>query len=213
MFTGIIQAIGKIVHLEPLGDVDAGLCLTLDAGALPLNNVKLGDSIAINGACMTVVVLDAPIFKVDVSAVSLNATVGLNQLGDVNLEKALCVGDALGGHLVSGHVDGVGRVVSIESVGESYGLRVAVPIELAPFVAHKGSIVIQGVSLTINEVVDRHEGAPDTRFTEVLMNLIPHTWAVTTLSQLKVGSFVNLEIDLIARYLQRSLLFFNALTK
>lgn len=199
MFTGIVAAIGKITHITPLGDADAGHRLTVDAGGLPLADVALGDSITLNGACMTVVAKTDKQFDVDVSRESLNCTAGLDALGEVNLEKAVTLSERLGGHLVSGHVDGLGTVSKFEPVGESWLLAVDAPKELGKFIAVKGSIVINGVSLTVNTVAD---SAGACTFS---VNLIPHTVQVTTLKHLKVGSKVNLEIDLIARYVERML--------
>jgi riboflavin synthase len=200
MFTGIVAAIGKITSVSPLGDqADAGLCLSIDAGGLPMTDVAIGDSIAINGACMTVVAKTAAGFTVDVSRESLNRTAGLDAPGEVNLEKALTLADRLGGHLVSGHVDGLGSVLKFEPVGESWELVVAAPRELARYLAYKGSIVVNGVSLTVNRVTDTADGC------EFSINLIPHTIAATTLKHLKVSYKVNLEIDLIARYVERML--------
>jgi riboflavin synthase len=195
MFTGIVAAVGNINSVAPLaGGMDAGVRLQIDAGGLPLADVALGDSIAINGACMTVVEKDASRFCVDVSRESL---------GEVNLEKALTLAERLGGHLVSGHVDGLGRVHSFEPVGESRELVIDAPVELGKFLAYKGSIVVNGVSLTVNRVEDLEvEGSKVCRFS---INLIPHTIEVTTLKHLRAGSQVNLEIDLIARYVERML--------
>ncbi len=202
MFTGIVAAIGKITSVTPLaGGLDAGVRLAIDAGGLPLQDVALGDSIAINGACMTVVQKTATAFDVDVSRESLNCTVGLDAPGEVNLEKALTLSERLGGHLVSGHVDGLGKVHCFEAVGESWELVVEAPLELAKFFAFKGSVVVNGVSLTINRVEDLADAC---RFS---INLIPHTIANTTLKHLRAGSQVNLEIDLIARYCERMLTF------
>jgi riboflavin synthase len=204
MFTGIVAAVGNINSVAPLaGGMDAGVRLQIDAGGLPLADVALGDSIAINGACMTVVEKDASTFCVDVSRESLNKTVGLDAPGEVNLEKALTLAERLGGHLVSGHVDGLGRVHSFEPVGESRELVIDAPVELGKFLAYKGSIVVNGVSLTVNRVEDLTlEGSKVCRFS---INLIPHTIEVTTLKHLRAGSQVNLEIDLIARYVERML--------
>jgi riboflavin synthase len=199
MFTGIVAAVGKIVALQPLGD-NGGLRLTVDAGSLSLADVGLGDSIALNGACMTVVEKSAHAFMVDVSRESLNCTVGLDQVQEVNLEKALTLAERLGGHLVSGHVDGLGRVVKFEPIGESWELVIESSQALAKYLAYKGSIVVNGVSLTVNRVQDMADGA--CRFS---INLIPHTIAVTTLKHLGVDSRVNLEVDLIARYVERML--------
>lgn len=198
MFTGIVAAVGKISHIAPLEDgPDAGVRLTIDAGQLPLDDVALGDSIAVNGACMTVVAKNGREFMVDVSRESLNRTSGLAQPGAVNLEKALTLADRIGGHLVSGHVDAVGTVVRFEQVGESWLLVLAAPRSLARYIAYKGSIVVNGVSLTVNSVED----VPDACHFSI--NLIPHTIEVTTLKSLAPGHAVNLEIDMIARYLER----------
>ena len=204
MFTGIVAAVGSINSISPLGgSLDAGVRLQIDAGGLPLGDVALGDSIAINGACMTVVDKTATSFSVDVSRESLSKTVGLDAPGEVNLEKALTLAERLGGHLVSGHVDGLGQVHSFEAVGESRELVIDAPQELAKFLAYKGSIVVNGVSLTVNRVEDIAQGGGKVcRFS---INLIPHTIAVTTLKHLRAGSQVNLEIDLIARYVERML--------
>jgi riboflavin synthase len=200
MFTGIVAAVGKITSLTPLGSqADAGLRLNVDAGGLPMTDVAIGDSIALNGACMTVVEKTASGFTVDVSRESLNCTVGLDNLGEVNLEKALTLAERLGGHLVSGHVDGLGIVRRFEAVGESWELVIEAPKELAKYLAYKGSIVVNGVSLTVNRVIDTATGC------EFSINLIPHTIQVTTLRHLQAGSKVNLEIDLIARYVERML--------
>lgn len=200
MFTGIVTAVGTITSITPLSaQADAGLRLTVDAGGLPLEDVAIGDSIAMNGACMTVVEKTDTSFMVDVSRESLNRTVGLDALAEVNLEKALTLAERLGGHLVSGHVDGVGTVRRFEPVGESWELVVEAPKSLAKFLAYKGSIVVNGVSLTVNAVVDTSNGC------EFSINLIPHTIQVTTLRLLKPGAKVNLEIDLIARYVERML--------
>ena len=200
MFTGIVAAVGKISSVTPLeGGLDAGVRLEIDAGGLPLGDVGLGDSIAINGACMTVVEKTASAFSVDVSRESLNCTVGLDAPGEVNLEKALTLAERLGGHLVSGHVDGLGQVHRFEAVGESWELVIDAPAELGKFLAFKGSVVINGVSLTVNRVEDISGAC---RFS---INLIPHTISVTTLKHLHAGGKVNLEIDLIARYVERML--------
>ncbi|HEX5342126.1 MAG TPA: riboflavin synthase [Duganella sp.] len=202
MFTGIVAAVGKIESVKPLeGGSFAGVRLDINAGGLPLADVALGDSIAINGACMTVVEKDATNFRVDVSRESLNKTVGLDTLTEVNLEKALTLNERLGGHLVSGHVDGLGVVRKFEPVGESWELVVEAPHDLAKFLAYKGSIVVNGVSLTVNRITDIGTGAD--LVCQFSINLIPHTISVTTLKHLQVGAKVNLEIDLIARYVER----------
>lgn len=200
MFTGIVAAVGRIEAVKPLGADDAaGVRLTVDAGALDLTDVVLGDSIAIQGACMTVVEKTARTFDVDVSRESLNCTVGLTAAGEVNLEKALTAHERLGGHIVSGHVDGLGKVMRFAPVGESHELRVLAPKDIGRYLAYKGSITVNGVSLTVNSVEDRPEGC------EFSINLIPHTVEVTTLKHLKAGDSVNLEVDLIARYVERML--------
>jgi riboflavin synthase len=199
MFTGIVAAVGRITQIKPLGGADAGVRLAIDAGALGLDDVGLGDSIAIQGACMTVVATRGNTFDVDVSRESLSKTAGLDALNEVNLEKSLSLATKLGGHLVSGHVDGLGEVVKFAPVGESHELVIRAPKELAKFFAYKGSVTVNGVSLTVNRVTDVVDGA------EFSINLIPHTVQVTTLKSLKPGSKVNLEIDLIARYVERML--------
>jgi len=196
MFTGIVAAVGRIEDVEPLGD---GVRVRVDAGALGLDDVGPGDSIAIQGACMTAVAIEGNRFTVEVSRESLNLTVGLDRPGEVNLEKALRLSDRLGGHLVSGHVDGLGRVLRFEAVGESWRLDVLVPPALSKYFAYKGSATVNGTSLTVNSVLDTAEGAV------ISINLIPHTIAVTTLRSLKPGDRVNLEVDLIARYVERML--------
>ncbi|MGC3025958.1 riboflavin synthase [Burkholderia sp. DN3021] len=200
MFTGIVAAVGRIESIDPLGtSADAGVRLTVLAGGLDLADVALGDSIAIQGACMTVIEKTDAAFDVDVSRESLNRTVGLAQPGEVNLEKALRAHDRLGGHIVSGHVDGLGTVSRFAPVGESHELRIVAPRELGRYLAYKGSITVNGVSLTVNTVDDRADGC------EFSINLIPHTVEVTTLRQLKAGDKVNLEADMIARYVERML--------
>ena len=202
MFTGIITGTGKITAVEALGDLPShGKRLTIETPAGYLDDVGLGDSIALNGACMTVTTFDPAQrqFTVDVSAESLDKTTGLDQPGPINLEKALRANDRLGGHLVSGHVDGLGRVSHFAPVGESWELRILAPKDLGRYLAYKGSIVVNGVSLTVNRVADLPEGC------EVSINLIPHTVENTALGSLSAGSQVNLEIDLIARYVERML--------
>jgi riboflavin synthase len=200
MFTGIVAAVGRIASIKPLGnDPDAGVRLHVEAGGLDMDDVQLGDSIAIQGACMTVIEKSPVSFDVDVSRESLNRTVGLGDTGEVNLEKALRSHDRLGGHIVSGHVDGLGTVTRFARVGESHELRVLAPREIGKYLAYKGSITVNGVSLTVNSVNDRDDGC------EFSINLIPHTVEVTTLKALKEGTQVNLEIDLIARYVERML--------
>ena len=203
MFTGIISGLGRIERAEPIGgDAAHGKRLTIQAPPGYLDDVALGDSIALNGACMTVTHFDAAAsrFGIDISAESLALTAGLDRPGPVNLEKAMRPNDRLGGHLVSGHVDGLGHVTRFEPVGESWLLQVHAPATLAHYLAYKGSITVNGVSLTVNQVIDLPQG--DCEFT---INLIPHTLQHTTLGTLRVGAAVNLEVDLIARYVARML--------
>ena len=199
MFTGIVAALGRIVNIKVLGGADSGVRVSIDAGTLGLDDVAIGDSISVQGACMTVLAMNGNAFDVEVSRESLSKTAGLDAPGEVNLEKALSLSTMLGGHLVSGHIDGLGRVVKFAAVGESHELIVRAPRELAKYLAYKGSITVDGVSLTVNRVVDSEEGC------EFSVNLIAHTVAVTTLKRLVPGTQVNLEIDLIARYVERML--------
>lgn len=202
MFTGIITGVGRIAAVHDLGSsLQHGKRLTVQAPAGYLADVGLGDSIALNGACMTVTTLspERDEFTIDISAESLDKTAGLAQTGAVNLEKALRANDRLGGHIVSGHVDGIGSVTHFAPVGESWELRVLAPRALGKYLAYKGSITINGVSLTVNSVKDTGEG------TEVSINLIPHTVENTALGELKAASRVNLEIDTVARYVERML--------
>jgi riboflavin synthase len=202
MFTGIITGVGRIVAVHAMGSSSThGKRLTIECPPAYLDDVGLGDSIALNGACMTVTTLDAAQrqFAVDISAESLDKTAGLAQTGSINLEKALRAHDRLGGHIVSGHVDGIGTVTHFAQVGESWELRVLAPKTLAKYLAYKGSITVNGVSLTVNRVQDGEDGC------EMSINLIPHTVENTALGTLKTGSLVNLEIDLIARYVERML--------
>ena len=190
MFTGIIQSVGTIQSVTPSSD---DVKLRIQSGSLDMTDVQLGDSIAVNGVCLTVVDFEADQFEVHVSKETLCVTVGLDHPHSVNLEKALRLSDRLGGHLVSGHVDGVGQVVKFESLGECWHLCVRVPHALAKYIAVKGSIAVDGVSLTINAIEK-----------DVFsINLIPHTLENTTLSQLGIGSRVNIEVDQIARYVER----------
>ena len=209
MFTGIITGVGRIAAVDDLarGDGQAaaashyGRRLTVEAPEGYLDDVGLGDSIALNGACMTVtgVERERRRFTVEISAESLDKTAGLAETGRINLEKALRAQERLGGHIVSGHVDGVGRVTHFAPVGESWELRVIAPAALGKYLAYKGSITVNGVSLTVNSIADGPEG------TEVSINLIPHTVEHTALGDLRAGGRVNLEIDLIARYVERML--------
>jgi len=192
MFSGIIAAVGRITHLTAR---EAGFRLHVEAGTLGLDDVALGDSIAHNGVCLTVVAKEGNHFMVDVSPETLSCTVGLDAPGPVNLEKALRLSDVIGGHLVSGHVDGVGEVLRFDPVGDNRLLEIRAPREIAKFIARKGSVTVNGTSLTTNEVAGEI-------FT---INLIPHTLENTTLHLLQAGSRVNLEVDLIARYCERLL--------
>jgi riboflavin synthase len=190
MFTGIIQAVGQIEDITPMSE-DARLDIA--AGDLDMGDVALGDSIAVNGVCLTVMNFDNNSFQVHVSKETLSCTVGLDTKKPVNLEKAMRLADRLGGHLVSGHVDGVGQVVKFDRLGDCMLLVIRAPHAISRYIAAKGSIAVDGVSLTVNSIeVDTFS-----------INLIPHTLEVTTLKQLGVGSRVNLEIDLIARYVER----------
>jgi riboflavin synthase len=204
MFTGIITGVGRITHIDDLGASQAhGKRLHVQCPPGYLDDAGLGDSIAINGACMTVTTLQpdaqAPVFTLDISAESLDKTAGLDAVGAVNLEKALRANDRLGGHLVSGHVDGIGEVTHFAAVGESWELRICAPHALAKYLAYKGSITVNGVSLTVNRVSDSIDGC------EFSINLSPHTISNTALHRLAPGVRVNLEIDVIARYVERML--------
>ncbi len=202
MFTGIITGVGRIAAIHALGSSLAhGKRLEVVCPPAYLDDVGLGDSIALNGACMTVTSIDLVqrMLGFDVSSESLDKTTGLDQPGDINLEKSLHAHDRLGGHIVSGHVDGVGQVSFFEPVGESWELRLSIPATLAKYLAYKGSITVNGVSLTVNKVQDSPGRC------EISINLIPHTVQNTALGGLKSGSRVNLEIDLIARYVERML--------
>lgn len=196
MFSGIVAATGRITHIA---DAERGLRLSIDAGSLGVDDVRIGDSIAVSGVCLTVTEISGNSFIVDVSRETLDCTAGLDAPGEVNLEKSLTLADRLGGHLVSGHVDGVGEVRRFVPVGESWELEVRAPRSLARYLARKGSVTVDGVSLTVNRVEDSAEGC------DVSINLIPHTLAVTTLRTLQDGRRVNLEVDLVARYVERML--------
>jgi riboflavin synthase len=190
MFTGIIQAIGQIEQIEPAGD---DVRLDIAAGSLELGDMQIGDSIATSGVCLTITAFDERSFRVHVSKETLSCTVGLDTKKPVNLEKALRLADRLGGHLVSGHVDGVGRVVRFEPAGDCMLLSIRAPHALSRYIAAKGSIAVDGVSLTVNTV--DHD--------TFSINLIPHTLEMTTLCHLGIGSRVNLEVDQVARYVER----------
>ncbi len=190
MFTGIIQAVGQLeLTQQSTGDIQ----ISIDANQLGLTDVKVGDSIAVNGVCLTVTDINQTHFTADVSKETLSVTTGLDQPGQVNLEKAMRLNDRLGGHLVSGHVDGIGEVVKFEAVNDCWLLVIRAPHNISKYIARKGSICVNGVSLTTNTIQKDN-------FT---INIIPHTLEKTTLGALKVGSKVNLEIDQIARYIER----------
>jgi riboflavin synthase len=192
VFTGIIDAVGRVAAVKPAGQSAA---LTIDAGGLDLSDVAVGDSIACNGVCLTVTSLAPNGFTVDVSQETLRVTAGFDADNAINLEKSLRLSDRLSGHLVSGHVDGVGTVTAVKPVDGNREIVVRFPAELARYIARKGSIAINGVSMTVNVVT-----------TDTLsVNLIPHTLAETNLKDLKQGDRVNLEIDLVARYVERML--------
>ena len=190
MFTGIVAAVGRVREAKP---ARGGRTLVIDAGSLDLKDVAVGDSIAVNGACLTVVKCKALGFEVDVSRATLACTTGLAAGKSVNLEKAMQLSDRLGGHLVSGHVDGVGTVRRVVPAGGNRVMAVKAPAALAKYIARKGSITLNGVSLTVNEM----------KGTEFTVNLIPHTLAKTNLGELRAGGKVNLEVDLMARYAER----------
>lgn len=197
MFTGIIQAVGEIKQVHAIKEHgNHGLSLSISPGKLDLSDVLIGDSIAVSGVCLTVTTLTDGLFTVDVSQETLNCTQGLDQVGmRVNLEKAMRLSDRLGGHLVSGHVDAIGTVVKFEPIGESFVLIIQAPESILRYLTHKGSITVNGVSLTVNQI------AGD----EFSINLIPHTLEMTTLNTLTPGIRVNLETDMLARYVARLL--------
>jgi len=190
MFTGIIQTVGQIERVTPMGD---DVKLNINCTGLDMQDVKIGDSIAVNGVCLTAITFDESHFEAHVSKESLSVTIGLDKPNAVNLEKALRLSDRLGGHLVSGHVDGVGEVVFFEPLGDCWKLDIRAPHAISKYISVKGSICVNGVSLTVNTI------ASDV----FSMNLIPHTLENTSLQFLKAGSKVNLEVDQIARYVER----------
>jgi len=194
VFTGIIEAVGKISKIEPVG---GDVKMTIETGTMDMSDVKLGDSIACNGVCLTAIELPGSAYVADVSGESLKVTTlgTLKEGSPVNLEKALRLQDRLGGHLVSGHVDGVGKVVSIEQDARSWRYRIEAPKDIARYIAAKGSICINGISLTVNEVDDLVFG----------VNIVPHTRQETTIKTFEIGTEINLEVDLLARYLERML--------
>lgn len=190
MFTGIIQSIGKITRISSKGE---DLLLEIDLADLPREDIQIGDSIAVNGVCLTVTALQGSHFHALVSQATQQCTVGLDTAHAVNLEKALRLSDRLGGHIVSGHVDGVGQVIRLEVLDNCWKLSVRAPHAISRYIAVKGSICVDGVSLTVNEVLQD----------DFSVNIIPHTLEKTTLAQLGVGSRVNLEVDMLARYIDR----------
>ena len=191
MFTGIVEAVGEIKQIRSL---EGGISLSIMPGMLDLKDVKKGDSIAVNGVCLTVTAVANDMFSVDVSRETLDCTEGLDKPGgQVNLERALLLSDRLGGHLVSGHVDASGEVIKLEPAGESYILAIKAPDALLKYIARKGSISVNGVSLTVNRIAGN----------DLEINLIPHTLTATTLKDLKMGARVNLEVDMLARYVER----------
>jgi riboflavin synthase len=196
LFTGIIEAVGVIASIQPCEKGQGGLSLAISAQQLDLSDVTPGDSIAVNGVCLTVTSLAGNLFTFNVSQETLHCTQGLDRIGShVNLEKAMRLSDRLGGHLVSGHVDAIGTVVKFEPAGESFVLVIQAPESIMRFLTHKGSITVNGVSLTINQI------EADT----FSVNLIPHTLAMTNLKELAPGMRVNLETDMLARYVARLL--------
>ncbi len=210
MFTGIVQAIGQIVAVDPVvvswtgGQKVAdtaphteGRRLTIALGGLDHQDVAIGDSIAVSGACMTVIAIQDGRIQVDVSAESLRCTVGLDRPGPVNLEKAMRATDRWGGHMVSGHVDGTAEVIGLTAVGESWCIRARVPAAFSALVTEKGSIALDGVSLTVNTVSDTAQG------TEITVNIIPHTWQATTLHLRQPGDRINVELDQLAKQVER----------
>ena len=203
MFTGIVQAVGRIVSVQPAvtgwaGD-PPGLRIAVDVGSLAADDIQIGDSIAINGACMTVVSREGTTLQMDVSRESLNRTAGLDHLGPVNLEKAMRADDRFGGHWVSGHIDGTGTVKAITPQGESHRLDVQLPLGMAAYVSEKGSIACDGVSLTINTVADYPDSC------QISINIIPHTWQFTVLHLRQPGDRINIEVDQIAKQVERIL--------
>ncbi|QDC43750.1 riboflavin synthase [Methylophilus medardicus] len=190
MFTGIIQTVGRIAEVVPHGEDCA---LRIEAEELGMQDVQLGDSIAVNGVCLTVTAFDAHSFNVMVSKVTFEVTHGLSKPGPVNLEKAMRLSDRLGGHLVTGHVDAIGTITTLAPVGECWLLKIRAPHAISKYIAKKGSLCVNGISLTVNEISQD----------EVSINLIPHTMEHTMMQYANAGDPVNLEIDLIARYVER----------
>jgi len=192
MFTGLVEAIGRIERVERAA---GGVCLVVHSGRLAARGIRVGDSVCVQGACLTVAAKRGKGLRFDVSRETLACTAGLDRPGAVNLERSLRLGERLGGHLVTGHVDGVGAVLAFEAAGDSRLLRIRIPSTLARYVARKGSLCVDGVSLTVNRV----------RGSTIDVNLIPHTLKATTLARLAPGAKMNLEVDLVARYVERML--------
>ena len=202
MFSGIVEGKGELISVKSNIMIDkklGGTRIKVSWGCLESSDVKIGDSVSVNGVCLTVVEINSENFEADVSGETLSKTVGLDQLGFVNLEKAIKYSDRIGGHLVTGHVDGVATIVMIKSIDNSKKLDILIPLSFGKFLTEKGSIALNGVSLTVNSVKDVHEGCL------ISVNLIPHTWATTSFAKIKINSRVNFEVDLIARNLCRIL--------
>ncbi|MFL2656310.1 MAG: riboflavin synthase [Burkholderiaceae bacterium] len=202
MFSGIVEGKGELISVKSNIMIDkklGGTRIKVSWGCLESSDVKIGDSVSVNGVCLTVVEINSENFEADVSGETLSKTVGLDQLGFVNLEKAIKYSDRIGGHLVTGHVDGVATIVMIKSIDNSKKLDILIPLSFGKFLTEKGSIALNGVSLTVNSVKDVHEGCL------ISVNLIPHTWTTTSFAKIKINSRVNFEVDLIARNLCRLL--------
>ena len=202
MFSGIVEGKGELISVKSNILIDkklGGTRIKVSWGCLESSDVKIGDSVSVNGVCLTVVEINSEDFEADVSGETLSKTVGLDQLGFVNLEKAIKYSDRIGGHLVTGHVDGVATIVMIKSIDNSKKLDILIPLSFGKFLTEKGSIALNGVSLTVNSVKDVHEGCL------ISVNLIPHTWTTTSFAKIKINSRVNFEVDLIARNLCRLL--------
>lgn len=202
MFSGIVEGKGELISVKSNIMIDkklGGTRIKVNWGCLESSDVKIGDSVSVNGVCLTVVEINSENFEADVSGETLSKTVGLDQLGFVNLEKAIKYSDRIGGHLVTGHVDGVATIVMIKSIDNSKKLDILIPLSFGKFLTEKGSIALNGVSLTVNSVKDVHEGCL------ISVNLIPHTWTTTSFAKIKINSRVNFEVDLIARNLCRLL--------
>ena len=202
MFSGIVEGKGELISVKSNILIDkklGGTRIKVSWGCLESSDVKIGDSVSVNGVCLTVVEINSENLEADVSGETLSKTVGLDQLGFVNLEKAIKYSDRIGGHLVTGHVDGVATIVMIKSIDNSKKLDILIPLSFGKFLTEKGSIALNGVSLTVNSVKDVHEGCL------ISVNLIPHTWTTTSFAKIKINSRVNFEVDLIARNLCRLL--------